>query len=79
MLFRSAKKVTGKKTDKAFKNAMADTSVRLLQKAVAGEKATKNVLISPDSVLTAVSMLQAGAAGKTRAEMQKALGGISAK
>ena len=74
-----ASKVTGLKTDRKFSNAVANASVLLLQKTLEGEKSGKNVLISPDSVFTAVSMVQNGAAGKTQKEMKKALGGISAK
>jgi len=56
---------------------MADSSIRLLREALRKAGRTKNVLISPDSVLTAVVMVENGAARSTLSEMERALGGIS--
>ena len=60
-----------------FRTAVADTSIRLLRFCLKGNE-KKNVLISPDSILTAMSMVESGASGKTLTEMKKALGGIPA-
>jgi len=57
---------------------MADTSIRLLRE-VTRSSAAKNVLISPDSVFTAVAMVENGAAGKTLREMQSTIGEIRVK
>ena len=75
----SAKKTSGKKTGSGFVNAMANTSVHLLQESLNEGKAGQNILISPDSILTAMTMVGNGAAGETLVEMKKAFGGISAK
>ena len=56
--------------------AVAETSVRLLEKTMEEEKKTKNILISPDSLLTAVAMVENGASGKTLREMESAFGDI---
>ena len=72
-------KTSGKKTDSAFTLAMAKASVSLLQEVLKDTKENENVLISPDSVLTALSLAESGASGATLSEMEKALGGISAK
>lgn len=61
---------------KSFNSVYCDLSNELLSYSC---KRGKNVMISPLSVLTAVSMLQNGASGKTRTEMVKALGSISTK
>ena len=57
--------------------AAADTSVKLLREAVRSAKTDQNVLISPDSILTAMVMAEYGAAGQTLAEMVAAFGGVS--
>ena len=67
-----------RKPDKVFVRAVSDTSLRLLKEIVAKETGEDNILISPDSVLTALAMVETGAAGKTRSEMADAMGGISA-
>ena len=67
-----------RKPDKVFVSAVSDTSLRLLKEIVAKETGEDNILISPDSVLTALAMVETGAAGKTRSEMADAMGGISA-
>lgn len=59
--------------------AVSETSVRLFEKVMAQEKQGRNLLISPDSILTAIAMVENGAAGKTLQEFEKALGGISVK
>ena len=60
---------------KSFPAAAADTSIRLLRECMKG-KEKQNALISPDSILTAVTMVESGASGKTLAEMKKTLGGL---
>ncbi|MBR2258660.1 MAG: serpin family protein [Blautia sp.] len=57
--------------------AIADSSVKLLREALRTSKTDQNVLISPDSILTAMVMAENGAAGKTLSEMETAFGGIS--
>lgn len=57
---------------------MADTSIRLLREVTRSSTA-KNVLISPDSVFTAVAMVENGATGKTLREMQSTMGGMRVK
>ena len=75
----SAGKTAGKSTDAGFVNAMADTSVRLFRETLASGQDGQNILISPDSILTAMAMVENGAAGETLSEMKAAFGGISAK
>lgn len=66
-----------------FGYTAADFSVRLLQQTIAGESAKAaetgakpgNVLVSPDSVLTALAMTENGAAGETLDEMGAVLHG----
>ena len=58
---------------------IADTSVRLLEETLKLADDGQNVLISPDSVLTAVMMAENGAAGSTLPEMETAFGNISVK
>ena len=62
--------------DEAFIKAAADTSIRLLQETLKAEVNPKNTLISPDSIFTALAMVENGAAGDTLAQMEQALGGI---
>lgn len=60
----------------AFTGQVADTSVKLMkQSALEDIKGGKNVLISPESILTAMAMVVNGAGGDTLTEMQKALYG----
>ena len=64
--------------DEAFCSAVTDFSVDLFRKVSAGDIAAgKNgsVLVSPDSVETALAMLETGAAGDTLTEMESVLGG----
>ncbi len=58
--------------------AVADTSVKLLRYAAGMAGVDQNVLISPDSILTAMAMAENGAAGRTLSEIEAAFGGISA-
>ena len=67
------------KTGTAFTRAMADSSIRLFRETLRLSKETENVLISPDSILTAMAVVENGAAGATQSEMKKALGGVSVK
>ena len=59
-----------------FQNAYATAAVRLLRETMKMTGADHNVLISPDSILSAVAMVENGASGQTRSEMEKALGGL---
>ena len=70
-------KTKGQKTDSRFAAAMAETSLRLLEGTMDQGKSGQNILISPDSILTAMNMTQTGASGKTLSEMVRAFGGIS--
>ena len=72
-----AKTTKKRNADSTFVNAMSDTSVKLLQKVMKAG-AGDNILISPDSILTALSMVENGAGGATLRQFKKALGGISA-
>ena len=74
-----ASKPSGRKTGSSFTNAMADASVRLLQETISAESSGTNILISPDSILTAVSIAGCGASGQTLSELKNALGSISPK
>ena len=59
-----------------FCGAYTDFSVELFKKVSAGEKAKGNngsVLISPDSVETALAMMENGAAGDTLSQMEAVL------
>ncbi|MBR2259224.1 MAG: serpin family protein [Blautia sp.] len=58
--------------------AVADTSVKLLREALRTGKTDENILISPDSILTAMAMAENGAAGATLKEMEAALGNVPA-
>lgn len=68
----AAKTVSGKAADDAFKNSSADFAIRLFQKA---RDDNKNSLISPLSVMLALSMTANGARGETLAQMESLLGG----
>ena len=63
-------KVSGRAADDAFKNGAADFAVRLFQNTREGEK---NSLISPLSVMLALSMTANGAKGETLAQMEALL------
>lgn len=64
------------KVSAAFTKQVADTSVNLMKQAAAADlKQKKNVLVSPESVITAMAMVVNGAGGDTLTELQKALYG----
>lgn len=54
---------------------LAEVSVRLLQEALKETPADRNVLLSPDSILSALAMAETGAAKETLKEMRAVLGG----
>lgn len=68
----TAKTVSGKAADDAFINSTADFAIKLFQKTRDTEK---NSLISPLSVMLALSMTANGARGETLAQMEDLLGG----
>lgn len=68
----TAKTVSGKAVDDAFKNSSADFAIRLFQKT---RDDSKNSLISPLSVMLALSMTANGAKGETLAQTESLLGG----
>ena len=57
-----------------FKKATANLAFKLIKELSANEKG-RNVMISPDSIITALAMTQNGAKGKTLDEMLGLLGG----
>lgn len=67
----TAKTVSGKAADDAFINSTADFAIKLFQKTRDTEK---NSLISPLSVMLALSMTANGAKGDTLAQMENLLG-----
>ena len=68
----AAEPVSGKAADDAFKNSSADFAIKLFQQTRDGNK---NSLISPLSVMLALSMAANGAKGETLAQMESLLGG----
>ena len=68
----TAKTVSGKAADDAFKSSTADFAIRLFQQT---RDDSKNSLISPLSVMLALSMTANGAKGETLAQMEALLGG----
>ena len=68
----TAKTVSGKAADDTFKNSSADFAIKLFQKT---RDDNKNSLISPLSVMLALSMTANGAKGETLAQMESLLGG----
>ena len=70
--------VTGKDPDDTFCSSTADFSIRLFQTALSGSGTGENVLLSPESVLSALAMTANGAGSTTRTEMEQVLcGGMS--
>lgn len=65
-----ARPVTGKDADEAFIHAQTDFALRLLRSC----SSEKNTLLSPLSVMLALSMTANGADGQTKAEMEAVLG-----
>jgi len=68
----SPKSIKGKPTDDEFKTSMAAFSIELFKKSIT---AGSNSLISPLSVMLALSMTANGADGKTLSQMEDLLGG----
>lgn len=68
-----AETVTGKEADDAFLQAQMAFSLEMFQRCVV-EGDTDNMLISPLSVMLALSMTANGANGQTKAEMEAVLG-----
>lgn len=70
-----AEAVENQAMDETFRTAAADFSIRLFQQGTADETTGSNILISPESVLSALGMTANGADGTTLAEMELVLGG----
>lgn len=70
-----AEAVENQAMDEIFRTAAADFSIRLFQQSTVDETAGNNILISPESVLSALGMTANGADGTTLAEMEQVLGG----
>ena len=71
----NVKTAEGKSTDEKFAAAEMKLGIDLLKKSFAPtEEGEENLLISPVSISTALSMTANGADGKTREEMEKLLG-----
>ena len=68
----TAKTVSGKAADDAFKNSSADFAIKLFQQT---RDDNKNSLISPLSVMLALSMTANGAKGETLAQTESLFGG----
>ena len=68
----SAEKVKGRAADNTFISSTADFAIELFKKASGNDK---NSLVSPLSVMLALSMTANGADGETLSEMEKVLGG----
>lgn len=70
--------VEGKEPDEKFILSAADFSIELFKNSVNDAvKSGENVLISPESVMTALAMTANGASGDTLAEMEQVLSGGS--
>ncbi len=69
----TANNVIGKQTDEKFINNGADFSIELFKKSLNGNNNNNN-LVSPLSVLIALSMTANGADGETLTQMEKVLG-----
>lgn len=65
--------VIGKDADSTFCSSAADFSIRLFQTALTQCDSGENVLVSPESVLSALAMTANGAGSTTRTEMEQAL------
>ena len=63
-----------KKTSKGYSDEVADTGLTLLKGLRKAEKNPSNTLISPDSILSCLSMTANGANGDTLTEMKKVFG-----
>lgn len=72
----TAETVTGKEADATFCQSTSDFSIRLFQAALAEtETSGENLLLSPESVLSALAMTANGAGSSTRTEMEQVLCG----
>ena len=74
-----AGKITTRKADRTFTKAAAGVSIKLLKETLKKTKGNKNVLISPDSIITAAMIMGNGARADTRSEVEKAFGKLSIK
>ncbi|MCR5097699.1 MAG: serpin family protein [Lachnospiraceae bacterium] len=63
-----------KKTSTGYSEEVAETALTMLKGLRAAEKDPSNTLISPDSILSCLSMTANGAKGDTLAEMKKVFG-----
>ena len=72
----TARPVEDKAADDAFTAAAFDWAAKLFSRTYAGEEENKTLLVSPLSVLIALSMTANGARGETLREMEQALGGL---
>ncbi len=59
--------------------AYGKTSMNLFREVVKKSDVNENILISPDSIITAMTIVENGAAGKTLSEMKHAFGDVSVK
>lgn len=71
----TAAKVESKSPDEAFINSQMDFALRLFKENVS--ESSENVLISPLSVMLALSMTANGAVGETKSEMESVLAGLN--
>ncbi len=63
-----------KKTSTNYSGEVADTAITMLKGLRASEKNPVNTLISPDSILSCLTMTANGASGDTLSEMKKVFG-----
>lgn len=70
-------KIKTKDTDQTFSYALSQNALDLLKECLSANKKDTNTLISPDSIVTALALLENGAANQTLKEMEKVLGDIS--
>jgi serpin B len=59
--------------------AYGKTSMNLFREVVKKSDVNENIVISPDSIITAMTIVENGAAGKTLSEMKHAFGDVSVK
>ena len=68
-----AEAISGQAADDAFIASTADFSIELFRQSVQNGAVGKNILISPESVLSALAMTANGAGGTTRSDMESVL------
>lgn len=68
-----AEAISGQAADDAFIASTADFSIELFRQSVQNSTAGENILISPESVLSALAMTANGAGGTTRSDMESVL------